>query len=86
MPLDPVYLLIIGALAGIGMVAGLLAGLLGVGGGIAIVPLFSGGLGIAGLIPDIASHLAVGTSLATIIPTSISSMRAHNRRGNVDRS
>jgi uncharacterized membrane protein YfcA len=81
---DPVYLLVVPALAATGMVAGLLAGLLGVGGGIVIVPVFFWGLGIVGLIPDIASHLAVGTSLATIIPTSISSMRAHNRKGNVD--
>ena len=84
MPFDPVFLLVIAALAATGMVAGLLAGLLGVGGGIVIVPVFFWGLGIAGLIPDIASHLAVGTSLATIIPTSISSMRAHHRKGNVD--
>jgi uncharacterized membrane protein YfcA len=84
MPFDPIYLLVVAALAATGMVAGLLAGLLGVGGGIVIVPVFFWGLGLAGLIPDIASHMAVGTSLATIIPTSISSMRAHNRKGNVD--
>ncbi|MCA1868850.1 sulfite exporter TauE/SafE family protein [Agrobacterium genomosp. 3] len=83
MSFDPIYLLVVAALAATGMVAGLLAGLLGVGGGIVIVPVFFWGLGTAGLIPDIASHLAVGTSLATIIPTSISSMRAHNRKGNV---
>jgi uncharacterized protein len=86
MPFDLIYLLFIAALAATGMVAGLLAGLLGVGGGIAIVPVFFLGLGVAGLIPEIASHLAVGTSLAAIIPTSISAMRAHSRKGNVDRS
>ena len=64
--------------------AGILAGLLGVGGGIVIVPvlfhIFSG----LDVDPSIRMHLAVGTSLATIIPTSIRSMRAHARKGAVD--
>lgn len=68
-----------------GGIAGILAGLLGVGGGIVIVPVL---IIIAELfaVPDeIAMLLVVGTSLATIIPTSISSARAHNRKGAIDR-
>ncbi len=66
-----------------GALAGLLAGLLGIGGGLVIVPalaiLFADhGFGAANLM-----HFAVGTSLATIVATSVSSMRAHQRRGSV---
>lgn len=72
------------ALAGTGVFAGLLAGLLGVGGGIVIVPvlffLFQG----FGVSAASAMVIATGTSLATIIPTSISSIRSHHRKGNVD--
>lgn len=67
-----------------GAVAGVLAGMLGVGGGIVIVPVLYTVLGFLGVDPDIQMHIAVGTSLATIIPTSISSSRAHNSRGAVD--
>ena len=67
-----------------GALAGVLAGLLGVGGGIVIVPvlffLFQG----FGVSPESAMVIATATSLATIIPTSISSIRSHNRKGNVD--
>jgi uncharacterized membrane protein YfcA len=66
-----------------GAVAGLMAGLLGIGGGLVIVPalalLFAGhGVANAHLM-----HLAVGTSLAAIIPTAIASTLAHHRRGSV---
>ena len=67
-----------------GAFAGVLAGLLGVGGGIVIVPVLDTALGIQGVDPAIRMHLAVGTSLATIIPTSISSSRAHHARQAVD--
>ena len=67
-----------------GCVAGVLAGLFGIGGGIVIVPVLEGALGILGVDPAIRMHVAVATSLATIIPTSISSARAHHRRGAVD--
>lgn len=67
-----------------GVAAGILAGLLGVGGGIVIVPvlfhIFTG----LDVDEAIRMHLAVGTSLATIIPTSIRSMRAHAKKGAVD--
>jgi uncharacterized membrane protein YfcA len=71
------------AYIGIGAVAGLLAGLLGVGGGLVIVPLLGFALAVQGLPAEHIQHLALGTSLATIIFTSISSFMAHHRRGAV---
>jgi uncharacterized membrane protein YfcA len=73
------------ALLGAGAVGGLLAGLLGVGGGIIIVPVLDLALTMAGVDPAAAMHLAVGTSMATIVPTSISSSSSHARRGAIDR-
>jgi uncharacterized membrane protein YfcA len=67
-----------------GLVGGVLAGLLGVGGGIVVVPVLEIALSILGVDPAIRMHVAVATSLATIVPTSISSTRAHHRRGAVD--
>ncbi len=67
-----------------GALAGVLAGLLGVGGGIVIVPVLSVILAVLGVEPAILMHVAVGTSLLTIVPTSISSARSHARRGAVD--
>ncbi len=67
-----------------GVAAGILAGLLGVGGGIVIVPVLFWGMSLLGFEPAISMLLAVGTSLAIIIPTSISSARAHYRRDAVD--
>lgn len=72
------------ALLAAGACAGLLAGLFGVGGGIVIVPALFSVLTTFGYPPDLAMHIALGTSLATIIPTGLSSARAHNRRGAVD--
>ena len=66
-----------------GAIAGLLAGLLGIGGGLVIVPALALLYAHQGFAADTVMHYAVGTSLATIIPTSISSMLAHNRRGSV---
>jgi uncharacterized membrane protein YfcA len=69
--------------AALGAVAGTLAGLLGIGGGIVIVPglalLLAGGT----VPPDRLMQVAVGTSLATIVVTAISSIHAHHRRGAV---
>lgn len=68
-----------------GAAAGILAGLLGVGGGIVIVPvlyLLAEQLGVSA---QSAMHMAVGTSLATIIPTSISSARSHHKKGAIDK-
>jgi uncharacterized membrane protein YfcA len=67
-----------------GAAAGILAGLLGVGGGIVIVPVLFLLLTVLGAPDGLVMHLCVGTSLATIIPTSISSARAHRRRGAID--
>jgi uncharacterized membrane protein YfcA len=72
------------ALIGTGIVAGLLAGLLGVGGGIVIVPILYFLFQSFGVSADSAMVIATATSLATIVPTSISSIRAHNKKGNVD--
>jgi len=67
-----------------GLAGGVLAGMLGVGGGIVIVPMLEFALGFVGVDPAIRMHIAVATSLATIIPTSISSSRAHYKRQAVD--
>lgn len=67
-----------------GVVAGVLAGLLGVGGGIVIVPVLDTALGFYGVDPAIRMHVAVATSLACIVVTSISSSRAHHAKGSVD--
>lgn len=67
-----------------GVVGGLIAGMLGVGGGIIIVPVLYHVFSALGFDETVRMHLAIGTSLATIIPTSISSVRAHAKRGAVD--
>jgi len=74
---------LLAALAGAGFTAGLAAGLFGIGGGAVIVPvlyLLLSGMGHE----ETAMHVAVATSLATIIVTSIRSVLAHSRRGAVD--
>lgn len=68
----------------VGLLAGLLAGLLGVGGGLVIVPMLIFCFVKQGIQPDVIMHLALGTSLASIIFTSISSFMSHHRRGAVD--
>lgn len=72
------------AMLAAGAVAGVLAGLLGVGGGIIIVPVLEFALEARGVDPAVRMHIAVATSLATIILTSISSTRAHHAKGAVD--
>lgn len=69
---------------GTGAFAGVLAGLLGVGGGVVIVPLLVFTFTAQHLPEAYILHLALGTSLASIIFTSISSLRAHHRRGAVN--
>lgn len=78
------YFVLAGIMLVTGLIGGVLAGLLGVGGGIVIVPVLEVALGFAGVDPAVRMHVAVGTSLATIIPTSIASSRAHFRRQSVD--
>lgn len=67
-----------------GALSGVLAGLLGIGGGIVIVPVLEAVLRFLEVDEAIRMHVAVATSLATIIPTSIASSRAHHRRQSVD--
>lgn len=83
--LDPATLLpLIAALAGAGALIGFLAGLFGIGGGAISVPVFYEVFQILGHPPEVAMPMAVGTSLAVIVPTSILSSRAHHEKGTVD--
>ncbi|MBG6209480.1 putative membrane protein YfcA [Labrenzia sp. EL_126] len=72
------------SLVATGVVAGIIAGLLGVGGGIVIVPVLYYMFTALKIDPDVLMHVAVGTSLATILATGASSARAHYKRGSVD--
>ena len=83
MPLGEIALFAL-ALAGAGIVSGLLAGMLGIGGGAVLVPVFYQVLGILGVDEAVRMHVSVGSSLAIIIPTSLSSFRAHYAQGVVD--
>ncbi|KAJ57190.1 membrane protein [Actibacterium mucosum KCTC 23349] len=65
------------------VVAGLLAGFLGVGGGIVLVPVMVWMFGFIQFPAELAMHMAVATSLATIIFTAVSSARAHHSKGYV---
>lgn len=67
----------------LGCIAGFTAGLLGVGGGLIIVPVLVLVFQTQGMESDRLMHLAVGTSLATIVFTAVSSVLAHHRRGAV---
>lgn len=78
--LDPLLIL---ELAVIGMGTGFLAGLLGIGGGMIMVPFLSIILANKGYPADYTVKMAVATSLATIAFTSLSSVRAHHQRGAV---
>jgi len=78
------WLPILGWLIGAGVATGLVAGLLGVGGGIIVVPVLFIVFQSMGASPSAAMLIATSTSLMTIVPTGISSVRAHHARGNVD--
>lgn len=65
------------AVVGIGLLAGLIGGLFGVGGGIVIVPLLVLAIGVA-------PKIAIGTSLAVIVPTAIMAAFRHHGLGNID--
>src|SRR5690606_33059436 len=80
MPFDP---LLIAELVLLGLATGFLAGLLGIGGGMVMVPFITLILTGRGLSADLAVKMAIATSMATIIFTSISSVRAHHKRGAV---
>ena len=71
-------------LLGAGAVAGFLGGLLGIGGGIIMIPALFSLLELWGIGLENRMHIAVATSLLVIVGTSISSARAHHKRGSVD--
>ncbi|WP_114968768.1 sulfite exporter TauE/SafE family protein [Rhodoferax ferrireducens] len=78
MNLEPLLII---ELALLGLGTGFLAGLLGIGGGMMMVPFITIILSGRGVGPDLAVKMAIATSMATIIFTSISSVRAHHKRG-----
>jgi uncharacterized membrane protein YfcA len=71
-------------LLAVGALSGFLAGVFGIGGGAILVPVFYECFRLAGVPLEVRMPLCIGTSLAVIIPTSISSWRAHYLRGAVD--
>lgn len=78
------YLPFVLGLLAIGAISGVIAGLFGVGGGIITVPAMAFALQALGYDADVVMHVAVGTSLATIIAVGSVSARSHNARGAVD--
>lgn len=67
----------------VGVFAGLIAGLLGIGGGLLIVPCLAIILPYEGVPPEYIMHIAVGTTLAITVFTSLSAIRAHVRQGGI---
>jgi len=80
MALDPTW---IAQLLALGLVSGFLAGLLGIGGGMLLVPFLTAMLTSHGVDHNLTVKIAIATSMATIMFTSISSVRAHHKRGAV---
>lgn len=80
MILEPIT---IAELAGLGLTGGFMAGLLGVGGGMVLVPFITWIIASHGVDGELSVKMAIATSMATIIFTSLSSMRAHHKRGMV---
>jgi uncharacterized membrane protein YfcA len=78
------YMPIILTLVATGAVAGFLAGLMGIGGGIVTVPIMYWAMGQVGVPASIAMHMAVATSLLIIVPTAILSARSHHKKQSVD--
>lgn len=72
------------AIVAAGVVSGLLAGIFGIGGGAVLVPVFYQVFGLLDIDESVRMHLAVGSSLGIIVPTSIRSFMAHKARGAVD--
>ncbi len=77
-------ILLAGALTAGGLFTGFLAGLLGIGGGGILVPILWELFRFVGVDEAVRMHLAVGTALAVIVPTSLRSFHAHYRQGAVD--
>ncbi|HEX8900738.1 sulfite exporter TauE/SafE family protein [Vitreimonas sp.] len=76
--------LFVAALAGAGLFAGFIGGLFGIGGGVVIVPVLYLVLTALGVDEAVRMHIAVGTSLSTIISTSWRSLATHTKAGAVD--
>ncbi len=72
------------ALAATGAIAGILSGLLGVGGGIVVVPVLFWVFAALGYPADLGMQVAVGTSLVTVAFTALTAARSHHKRGSVD--
>jgi uncharacterized membrane protein YfcA len=72
------------AYAAVGAFVGFLAGLLGIGGGMTLVPILSAIFAAQQLTPDHTVHLALGTAMASIVFTSSASVREHHRHAAVD--
>lgn len=83
LPLNEIVWLV-GVLLAAGLVMGLLAGLLGIGGGGILVPILFEVFAILGVDESVRMHLCLGTSLAVIMPTSLRSFYAHRAKGAVD--
>lgn len=69
---------------GTGAFVGFLAGLLGIGGGMTLVPLLAAMFAAQQLAPDHVVHIALGTGMSSIVFTSSASVHAHHRLGGVD--
>jgi len=76
--------LLVAALVAAGLVAGFLAGLLGIGGGGVLVPALYEVFRFLDVDPQIRMHLALGTTLAIIVPTALRSFAGHRAKGAVD--
>lgn len=83
LPLSEIALLV-GALLGAGLIGGVIAGLFGVGGGTVLVPALFYAFSALGVGGEGDLHAAIGTSLATIVVTSLRSLAAHRAHGAVD--
>ncbi|APH74568.1 hypothetical protein BSQ44_12210 [Aquibium oceanicum] len=83
MPLTEILIFAAGVAAA-GVVSGLLAGIFGIGGGAVLVPVFYQAMGPLGIDEAVRMHVAVGSSLALIVPTSLRSFQGHHARGAVD--
>lgn len=77
------WLVMVGELLALGLVTGFLAGLLGIGGGMLMVPFLTYWLSQRGVDGPLAVKMAIATSMATIVFTSLSSVRAHHKKGAV---
>ncbi len=83
-PTSSDFLVFIVTLIGSGAIAGVLAGLFGIGGGAVLVPVLFQFQSLVGVDEAVRMHMAVGTSLGVIVPTSLRSVFAHYKRGAVD--